>query len=242
MQSSDDGDDLRRDGEAPPRGRGRERATSREALPTVHGRLGLLSSIATVAVAGVAVLVVVGVVLTFSAASRILNSNTPPEDGEEEADISDADARLGPRTALRKHRRSRGARDHGDDADDKDECGAVAAVRREEQKRWYRLPPRGSRAVDGADAGAGGDDDDDGSSSSSGVSPCMADGRCVCCFERAPRFMFLACLHVCLCEPCLIRLGRTYEDATLRGRFLGPVQLPCPLCREVGPVVQSFVS
>ncbi|KAG5488332.1 hypothetical protein GH5_08560 [Leishmania sp. Ghana 2012 LV757] len=65
---------------------------------------------------------------------------------------------------------------------------------------------------------------------------------CVCCLERQQSFMFVQCRHICLCEPCLIQLGRSYEDHTLRARFDGPVKLPCPVCRCVGYVVKTFSS
>ncbi|TPP51601.1 hypothetical protein CGC20_36100 [Leishmania donovani] len=51
-----------------------------------------------------------------------------------------------------------------------------------------------------------------------------ADGGhpCVCCLERHQSFMFVQCRHICLCEPCLIQLGRAYEDNKLRAHFDGP--------------------
>ncbi|KAI5685976.1 hypothetical protein MNV84_01269, partial [Leishmania braziliensis] len=71
-----------------------------------------------------------------------------------------------------------------------------------------------------------------------------ADGghACVCCLERHQSFMFVQCRHICLCEPCLIKLGRAYEDHTLRDRFNGPVRMPCPVCRQVGYIVKTFAS
>lgn len=78
-----------------------------------------------------------------------------------------------------------------------------------------------------------------------GVSlPGEADGGqpCVCCLERHQSFMFVQCRHICLCEPCLIQLGRAYEDNRLRARFDGPVRMPCPVCRTVGYVVKTYAS
>ncbi|KAG5488380.1 uncharacterized protein JKF63_07975 [Porcisia hertigi] len=64
---------------------------------------------------------------------------------------------------------------------------------------------------------------------------------CVCCYTRPNSFMFVSCRHLCLCEKCLIQLGRSYENNTLHSRFKGPVRLPCPLCRTVGYVVKTFI-
>ncbi|KPI82845.1 hypothetical protein ABL78_8143 [Leptomonas seymouri] len=77
------------------------------------------------------------------------------------------------------------------------------------------------------------------------VNPDASDSarrRCVCCLDRPQRFMFVQCGHICMCEPCLIRMGREYEDKTLRRRFNGPVRLACPICRLVGFVVKTYES
>ncbi|KAK7198808.1 Zinc finger, C3HC4 type (RING finger) containing protein [Novymonas esmeraldas] len=106
-------------------------------------------------------------------------------------------------------------------------------ARREEQRCWYRLPPRGTAVAAAAAVDAMEPIEDC-------VEATIGGTRCVCCLEHTPTHMFLACLHTCLCEPCLIHMGRTYEDTKLHGKFVGPVRLPCPLCREIGPVVKRL--
>lgn len=94
-----------------------------------------------------------------------------------------------------------------------------------ETASYYTLPPRdscGSTTEDG-----GGDD---------------GRPKCVVCRDLPQRFMFVQCKHICLCEPCLVHMGRDYEDTKLHGRFDGPVKLACPVCRQLGYVVKTYAA
>ncbi|GET86463.1 hypothetical protein, unknown function [Leishmania tarentolae] len=82
-------------------------------------------------------------------------------------------------------------------------------------------------------------------SDESGVSkPDSADGHnlCVLCLMSHSSFMFVECRHVCLCEPCVIELGRDYEDRVLGHHFRGPMRVPCPMCRTVGYLTKTYAS
>lgn len=103
-----------------------------------------------------------------------------------------------------------------------------------ESNDYYTLPDRRScrsAATEDDDVRACSPKDED-----------SAGPKCVICLDRPQRFMFVRCRHICLCEPCLIHMARNVEDSTLHGHFDGPVRLACPMCRQVGYVVKTFVS
>ncbi|KAK7198807.1 Zinc finger, C3HC4 type (RING finger) containing protein [Novymonas esmeraldas] len=110
----------------------------------------------------------------------------------------------------------------------------TASDSEKESERYYHLPPRDGPTAATAPSGSCCD-----------ASPSLeADGGhpCVCCLENPQTFMFVQCHHICLCEACLIQLGRTYEDNVLKGRFSGPVRVPCPVCRTMGYVTRTYAS
>ncbi|KPA75946.1 hypothetical protein ABB37_08108 [Leptomonas pyrrhocoris] len=102
----------------------------------------------------------------------------------------------------------------------------------EKDSGYYTLPKRGDRGDVASD--------DDGGSRCGGSS--FAGPTCVCCRVRPQRFMFVKCRHICLCETCLIRMGRDYEDTKLQGSFDGAVKMPCPVCRQVSCVVETYAA
>ncbi|TPP46630.1 hypothetical protein CGC21_23685 [Leishmania donovani] len=70
-----------------------------------------------------------------------------------------------------------------------------------------------------------------------------ADGGhpCVCCLERHQSFMFVQCRHICLCEPCLIQLGRAYEDNKLRAHFDGPQNYEASIEESMRASYMTFI-
>jgi hypothetical protein len=120
--------------------------------------------------------------------------------------------------------------------------------RTEEEEGYYTLPPVGTER----DAHERACSDDlheaqaelnrtDNSSSNTGLGLRSRRERCVCCRHLRGRYAFVRCGHVCLCEPCLILLGRESEKKR-RASFHGPCKLECPLCRRESYVIRTFIG
>ena len=112
-----------------------------------------------------------------------------------------------------------------------------------EDAMYYKLPPA-REGEDAAFARALAEDqldaqDEQGHGDSSSSRFHGRRGKCVCCHDLLSRYAFVHCGHICICEPCLVKLGHNCE-AKRGAPFEGPCRLPCPMCRQEGFIIKTY--